>query len=342
MDQPTAARGLHELLEAETDAWFRALAVAALGEIGAALISRSSPPQSDSPAQEQESDPLSALDGLTAKLTGSPSPSGSRSRRKPPADLFGALMGDDDQGQDGASGDGDSEDPEGPDRDEAAQQNGADADLIPLELSEIERLITQALSDRQETVQVAAKAARRALDSARPNTARGSAQKEIVMLSTIEKIIFLKEVPFFQGMTIDQLRILAEVCEEQMFDEDTTIYSKDDTGGVLYVVVNGRVGIEQEKRTGSARLATLGAYGYFGEMNLFDNSPRTTSALAIQDTLTLRLRREPLIALARRHPELSLELINVLSQRLRESNARIAELTRSRPRELHKLFDKFD
>jgi hypothetical protein len=251
-------------------------------------------------------------------------------------------MGDDDQGQDGASGDGDSEDPEGPDRDEAAQQNGADADLIPLELSEIERLITQALSDRQETVQVAAKAARRALDSARPNTARGSAQKEIVMLSTIEKIIFLKEVPFFQGMTIDQLRILAEVCEEQMFDEDTTIYSKDDTGGVLYVVVNGRVGIEQEKRTGSARLATLGAYGYFGEMNLFDNSPRTTSALAIQDTLTLRLRREPLIALARRHPELSLELINVLSQRLRESNARIAELTRSRPRELHKLFDKFD
>jgi len=33
---------------------------------------------------------------------------------------------------------------------------------------------------------------------------------------------------------------------------------------------------------------------------------------AIQDTRTLRLRREPLIALARQHPDLSLELINVL------------------------------
>jgi hypothetical protein len=35
-------------------------------------------------------------------------------------------------------------------------------------------------------------------------------------------------------------------------------------------------------------------------------------------------------------------LINVLSQRLREANDRVAELTRTRPRELHKLFDKFD
>ncbi|MBN2391819.1 MAG: Crp/Fnr family transcriptional regulator, partial [Anaerolineae bacterium] len=154
---------------------------------------------------------------------------------------------------------------------------------------------------------------------------------------------FLKEVPFFQGMTIDQLKILANVCEEEMYEEDTRIYNNDDPGGALYVVVNGRVGIEQEKRTGSfARLATMGAHSYFGETNFFDDSPHTTSAVAIQDTLTLRLRREPLIALARQNPEMSLALINVLSERLRESNDRIAELTRARPRQLNKLFDQYD
>jgi CRP-like cAMP-binding protein len=76
-------------------------------------------------------------------------------------------------------------------------------------------------------------------------------------------------------------------------------------------------------------------------MNLFDNSPRTASAIAIQDTLTLRLRREPLIALARQHPNLSLELINVLSARLREAQDAIAERTRTKPRELQKLYDQF-
>jgi CRP-like cAMP-binding protein len=62
----------------------------------------------------------------------------------------------------------------------------------------------------------------------------------------------------------------------------------------------------------------------------------------VQDTLALRLRREPLIALARQYPDLSLELINVLSARLRELNDRMADLTRTRPRALHKLYDQLD
>jgi CRP-like cAMP-binding protein len=56
----------------------------------------------------------------------------------------------------------------------------------------------------------------------------------------------------------------------------------------------------------------------------------------------LRLGREPLIALARQYPELSLELINVLSASLRTAHERIAELTRTKPRELHKLYDQFE
>jgi CRP-like cAMP-binding protein len=77
-------------------------------------------------------------------------------------------------------------------------------------------------------------------------------------------------------------------------------------------------------------------------MSLFDQGPRSAAAIAIQDTLMLRLRREPLLELVRCHPDLSLGLIDVLSQRLRTANDRIAQLTRARPRELQKLFDQFD
>jgi CRP/FNR family transcriptional regulator len=162
------------------------------------------------------------------------------------------------------------------------------------------------------------------------------------MLSIIDRIIFLKEVPFFQGMTIDQLKILASLCEEKFFEKNKPIFNNGDPGGVLYVVVNGRVGIEQEKRAGSfARLADVDAYSYFGEANFFDNSPRSTSAVAARDTLLLQLRREPVIELIRQNPNLALELINALSDRLRENNTRVAELTRSQPDKLNKLYDKF-
>jgi CRP-like cAMP-binding protein len=163
------------------------------------------------------------------------------------------------------------------------------------------------------------------------------------MLSIIDKVIFLKEVPFFQDMTVEQLRVLANVCEEEFFPSETRLYKEGDPGGVLYIIVSGRVGIDQEKRKGFiARLSTIEAHSFLGETNFFGNNCCTNSATAIQDTLALRLRREPLIALARQHPDLSLELINVLSRRLRDANDRVAELTRTRPRELHRLFDKYE
>jgi HEAT repeat protein len=163
------------------------------------------------------------------------------------------------------------------------------------------------------------------------------------MLALIEKIMLLKEVPFFQGMSIEQLKVLAAVCTEELYAAQQPIYAQGDAGGALYVVVSGRVGLEQERRKGSfARLNTIEPLSSFGEMNLFDGSSRGTSAIALQDSLVLRLGREPLIALARQHPELSLELINVLSASLRTAHERIAELTRTKPRELHKLYDQFE
>jgi hypothetical protein len=210
-----------------------------------------------------------------------------------------------------------------------------------LALPEIETMLENALTDSVEDVRLAAQGARQMI--AGQYTIDGG-NKEGQMLSVVERIIFLKEVPFFQGMTVSQLEVLANVCEEELFGADARIFNQGDPGGALYVVVNGRVGIEREgTRKGSVvRLSNLEAHSYFGEMTLFDNSPRSATAIALQDTLTLRLRREPLIALSRQYPDLSLELINVLSQRLREANDQIAQLTRTRPRELQKLFDKFD
>lgn len=161
------------------------------------------------------------------------------------------------------------------------------------------------------------------------------------MLSTLDRVTLLIDVPFFQGMTVEQLRVLAGACEEEFFPAETRLFDEGDPGGVLYVVVSGRVGVEQEKRKGSfARITTVETHSYLGEADFFDNNSRTTSAIALQDTLTLRLRREPLLVLTRQYPDLSLELINVLSARLREANDRIADLTKTHAQKLNRLYDR--
>jgi CRP-like cAMP-binding protein len=164
------------------------------------------------------------------------------------------------------------------------------------------------------------------------------------MLSAIEKIIFLKQVSLFQNLTLDHLKVLSTICEEEEFAKGRTICEEGEPGGTLYVVVLGKVAIERTgRRKGTkTQVATLEANACIGEMTLFDNGLRTATAVALQNTLTISLRREPLLALTRQYPDLLLDLINILSQRLRETSNQVAKHTRSQPRELHRLFDELD
>jgi len=167
---------------------------------------------------------------------------------------------------------------------------------------------------------------------------------EMFMLSAVEKIIFLKGVPFFEGMTINQLKVLANTAEEAFFPAESIIFDEGESGGSLYVVVDGKVGIERmdAAKGTSARIANLETRSYFGEATLFDNSPSPISALALQDTLALRLRHEPLIALIQAYPDLSLQLVKVLSKRLRDMDEQVASLSRRMSRSMHKVYDKLD
>jgi CRP/FNR family transcriptional regulator, cyclic AMP receptor protein len=321
----------------QSDAWVRAIVNYALGEIGATAYppktaaAAATPPAAEAPAKPPEK------------------PKAARRERRGSADLLGALEGN------AESKPAANTEPEKkaetqsatPAFDPSSTANRIDL-LLPsvsknnpcltmFNRIEIEAMLGPALNDTVSDVRLAARAARRMMSGIIET-------QESYMLSTIEKIIFLKEVPFFEGMTVDQLKILASVCEEEIFAADAQIFNEGDSGGILYVIVRGRVALEREgaRKGSTARIGTVEALSYFGEMTLFDQSPRTERAIALIDTLTLRLRREPLLALIRQYPDLSLKLINVLSRRLRESTDKIASLTTVRPRELHKVFDKLE
>jgi HEAT repeat protein len=182
-----------------------------------------------------------------------------------------------------------------------------------------------AAQDPAVTVRQAAELGQRA---PRPPTAP-LASEEADMLSLIERVIFLKQVAFFQNMVSDQLKALAAICEEKSFPADALIFAYGEPGGALYVIVSGQVAIERPGLTPGSTilLATMEARAYFGEMSLFDGSPRSAAARTLTETLVLELRRAPFVALLRQSPDLAFALINVLNQRLRQADNRIAELT---------------
>lgn len=156
----------------------------------------------------------------------------------------------------------------------------------------------------------------------------------------VERVLLLRGVPFFRGMTIEQLRALAAVCREQECAADEVIFQPGEPAQSLYIVVRGQVRIEQEKRRGRyTTLATAPMGAAFGEASLFDPNPHQTRAVTTAPTLLLVLGRDPLIALASQNVTVLLAMVTVMSQRLRDAQTRIADLTRAQPRQLQKLYD---
>lgn len=306
------------LIKSVDQPWMRMAVAYGLGQIAATL-----------PDKPQKAD-LSAVDLLTP-----------RKRKTSTADLLAALIPDE--------GEGVSKKRKGKIDPLAAIESisaPSTPTLSPCQTMftylEIQSMLRVLADDTDELVYNTAQAAIRLMEGSQRDRI---SEENHEMLSAIEKIIFLKEVSFFQNMSVEQLKVLATVCEEQVFEEDQVIFQENDPGDALFVVVQGRVAIEREgeRKGGSvARLATLEERAYFGEMTLFNSGPRSTRAVALRKSLLLRLRREPLVALIRQYPDLSLELINILSDRLREANDQIVQLTKTKPRELHKLYDKLD
>ncbi|MCB8942380.1 MAG: cyclic nucleotide-binding domain-containing protein [Ardenticatenaceae bacterium] len=299
------------------DGWLQALATFALGEIGAGEQgSRGEGEQrrggrGEGRGERREGDLLDRLTGEKSEETEEgEKPRRSLLLRRP--QLLDALLS------------------------EGAEEKPAASGEVLFARAEIEGMLTAVATSDNAELQAAAQAARRMLAGQTITEAFVADQKPI---SIIEKIALLKNVPFFQGITVGQLQALARVCEAHFFTKDSTIYQQGDAGGELYVVISGRVGIEQEgERKGSfKRLQTLEANGYFGEMNLFDGVPHEASAVAARDTLALRLRREPLLDLARQSPALSIALIQALSQRLREATQQAAGLSGANVSQLEKL-----
>ena len=108
----------------------------------------------------------------------------------------------------------------------------------------------------------------------------------------------------------------------------------------MYIIIEGRVGIEQTQSDGkSARLNTLNPEDSFGEDTLFDESRHSISAIALSQTLTLRLDNDDFASLVQSYPEMTMDIIRVLSSQVRQIDQRITSMTRQ-DSQAENLFDK--
>jgi CRP/FNR family cyclic AMP-dependent transcriptional regulator len=133
------------------------------------------------------------------------------------------------------------------------------------------------------------------------------------VISTVEKVLFLKGVDLFSAIPGEDLSQIAQIADEVELDGGETVFKEGDPGDSLYLIVAGKVRVHK----GATEIALLGERQVFGEMALLDSEPRSASITSVSEVTLLRIHQEDFADILSEKSEIAQGIIKVLSRRLR-------------------------
>ena len=129
----------------------------------------------------------------------------------------------------------------------------------------------------------------------------------------------IEKIPLFQGLPEEQIADIARIAASRTIDRGETIFSEGDEGAGFYVVMTGRVKVFKLSPEGKEQILHLFGPGEpFGEVAVFAGQRFPAHAEAVQKSRLLFFSRKAFINLIAGNPSLALNMLAVLSMRLRK------------------------
>ena len=137
----------------------------------------------------------------------------------------------------------------------------------------------------------------------------------------------VRRAPLFTALDEAAALSLRTSMDTVKIAKGSILFKEGDDGEHLYVIIDGKLKLGTSSGDGRENLLSiLGPGEMFGELSLFDPGPRTSTATAVTDTKLLSLSHEKVIPWLKQNPEVSLQLLTRLSQRLRRTNEAVGDL----------------
>jgi uncharacterized membrane protein len=137
----------------------------------------------------------------------------------------------------------------------------------------------------------------------------------------------LRSVPLFASLDDNAARDLRNLLSEKTVPQNTRLFRQGDDGDAMYLIESGRVRISiRDHDKQELTLAELAQGDFFGEMSIIDGRQRSADARVVEDSRLAVLSRDAFLSFVRTKPDVALEMLSALTDRLRRTD----ELLRSR------------
>ena len=142
------------------------------------------------------------------------------------------------------------------------------------------------------------------------------------MLTIIEKVVFLQDIPAFAEVPTEQLSHIASITEEIELEPGAVLIRQDEPAEALYFIVNGKLRFDLNGR----EIMEVGEKEPIGTWSLFDDElPNMFTAVAVEPTRLLKIDREDFLEIVADYVEITEGVFKSLVRRIRRVGQQILD-----------------
>jgi CRP-like cAMP-binding protein len=134
----------------------------------------------------------------------------------------------------------------------------------------------------------------------------------------------LRNIPLFTGLPTARLKLIAYTAEMVRFEPAEVIVRQGDPADAVYIIAEGETEVLLTDDEGKEiSLGTMGRHTLFGEIGVLCQGRRTTTVKAKDRVVTFKISARLFLELVRSSPEIGMQVMTVLAQRLERSTLRL-------------------
>jgi len=140
-----------------------------------------------------------------------------------------------------------------------------------------------------------------------------------------EEVELLRNIPLFANIEPSKLKLLAFTSERISYDADQTLFNQGEIGDAAFIIIDGKADITIDSPQGPITVATVGRNDIIGEIAILCDVPRTASVKAKDKLETLVISKDLFFRLIMEFPQIAVEIMRELAQRLDRANEKLRE-----------------
>lgn len=150
-----------------------------------------------------------------------------------------------------------------------------------------------------------------------------------------EEVQMLKRVPLFANVSPPRLKLLAFTSDRVLYRPGELLCVQGEVGDAAFVVLSGQADIIVDGPKGPSKVAEVGENAIIGEIAILCDVARTATVRAATEVEVLRISKENFLKLLMDFPEMTIQVVRVLADRLSRTTQELAAARTRAAQSLH-------